>query len=159
MPRLGTKRQSRRVDLLGFTHYWRRSRQGDWVVYRKTAGYRHEPIEEQHRMLTLKLRGHYTNYSYYGISGNFVALDLFRSCARELWCKWLSRRPRASAGPTAMGVALDAHALPRPRSAQRHRVHRYDDSHRCPAPLPPLRIGALRFDVPQIQVFPLPWAQ
>jgi group II intron reverse transcriptase/maturase len=115
-------------DLLGFTHYWRRSRQGNWVVYRKTAGSRlsralratslwlrrnrHEPIEEQHRVLVLKLRGH---YSYYGIIGNFAALDSFRSWARELWCKWLSRRSRASPGPTAMGVSLEAYPLPRPR--------------------------------------------
>ena len=115
-------------DLLGFTHYWRRSRQGNWVVYRKTAGSRlsralratslwlrqnrHEPIEEQHRGLVLKLRGH---YSYYGIIGNFAALDSFRSFARELWCKWVSRRSRASPGPTAMGVSLDAYPLPRPR--------------------------------------------
>src|SRR5688572_29242252 len=96
-------------DLLGFTHYWRRSRQGNWVVYRKTAGSRlsralratslwlrqnrHEPIEEQHRVLVQKLRGH---YSYYGIIGNFAALDSFRNWARELWCKWLSRRSSAS---------------------------------------------------------------
>ena len=115
-------------DLLGFTHYWRRSRQGNWVVYRKTAGSRlsralratslwlrqnrHEPIEEQHRVLVLKLRGH---YNYYGIIGNFAALDSFRSWARVLWCKWLSRRSRASPGPTAMGVLLDAYPLPRPR--------------------------------------------
>jgi group II intron reverse transcriptase/maturase len=115
-------------DLLGFTHYWRRSRQGNWVVYRKTAGSRlsralratslwlrrnrHEPIKEQHRVLVLKLRGH---YSYYGIIGNFAAMDSFRSWARALWCKWLSRRSRASPGPTAMGVTLDAYPLPRPR--------------------------------------------
>jgi group II intron reverse transcriptase/maturase len=115
-------------DLLGFTHYWRRSRQGNWVVYRKTARSRlsralratslwlrrnrHEPIKEQHRVLVLKLRGH---YSYYGIIGNFAAMDSFRSWARALWCKWLSRRSRASPGPTAMGVTLDAYPLPRPR--------------------------------------------
>lgn len=115
-------------DLLGFTHYWRRSRQGNWVVYRKTAGSRlsralhataqwlrqnrHEPIEEQHRVLALKLRGH---YSYYGIIGNFAALDSFRNWAREQWCKWLSRRSRASPGLTAMGKSLDAYPLPRPR--------------------------------------------
>ncbi len=63
-------------------------------------------------MLVLKLRGH---YNYYGIIGNFAALDSFRSWARVLWCKWLSRRSRASPGPTAMGVILDAYPLPRPR--------------------------------------------
>lgn len=117
-------------DLLGFTHYWRRSRQGNWVVYRKTASSRlsralratslwlrrsrHEPISEQHRVLVLKLRGH---YNYYGIIGNFAAMDSFRSWARMLWCKWLSRRSRASRGPGAMSVLLDVYPLPRPRIA------------------------------------------
>jgi RNA-directed DNA polymerase len=115
-------------DLLGFTHYWRRSRQGNWVVYRKTASSRlsralratslwlrrnrHEPIAKQHHVLVMKLRGH---YNYYGIIGNFAAMDSFRSWARVLWCKWLSRRSRASRGPTALGVMLDAYPLPRPR--------------------------------------------
>ena len=115
-------------DLLGFTHYWRRSRQGNWVVYRKTAGSRlsralratslwlrrnrHEPIREQHRVLVLKLRGH---YCYYGVIGNFAAMNSFRSWARTLWGKWLTRRSRASRGPTAMSKLLDAYPLPRPR--------------------------------------------
>ena len=115
-------------DLLGFTHYWRRSRQGNWVVYRKTASSRlsralqatalwlrqnrHESIAEQHRVLVLKLRGH---YNYYGIIGNFAAMDAFRSWTRVLWCKWLSRRSRHSRRPTALGVMLDAYPLPRPR--------------------------------------------
>ena len=32
----GSQRE-RRFDLLGFTHYWGRSRKGRWVVQRKTA--------------------------------------------------------------------------------------------------------------------------
>ena len=70
-------------DLLGFTHYWARSRKGNWVVKRKTAAsrftravrtvapwcrnHRHRPIPEQHQTLCQKLRGH---YAYYGITGN-----------------------------------------------------------------------------------------
>ncbi len=54
-------------ELLGFTHYWGRSRKGTWVVKRRTAGSRlcrairriaqwcrcnrHRPIPEQHRTL------------------------------------------------------------------------------------------------------------
>jgi RNA-directed DNA polymerase len=61
-------------DLLGFTHYWGRSRRGVWVVKRKTAAsrfsrvikkisqwcrlHRHRPIAEQHQLLSQKLRGH-----------------------------------------------------------------------------------------------------
>src|SRR5437764_3376618 len=57
-------------DLLGFTHYWARSRNGNWVVKRKTSGSRfrrglkalsewcrvnrHRPFEDQHRTLSQK---------------------------------------------------------------------------------------------------------
>src|SRR5688572_6032452 len=66
-------------DLLGFTHYWGRSRKGSWVVKRKTAStrlsralkrintwcrkHRHAKIGWQHQQLVLKLRGH---DGYYG---------------------------------------------------------------------------------------------
>ena len=62
-------------DLLGFTHYWGRSRKGNWVVKCKTAKgrlsralqrisewcrlHRHRPVIEQWKMLSSKLRGHY----------------------------------------------------------------------------------------------------
>jgi len=92
-------------DLLGFTHYWARSRKGNWVVKRKTAAsrftravrtvaqwcrnHRHRPIPEQHQTLCQKLRGH---YAYYGITGNSIALARFREEVRRLWWKWLGRR-------------------------------------------------------------------
>jgi RNA-directed DNA polymerase len=87
-------------DLLGFTHYWARSRKGNWVVKRKTSPSRftravrtiaqwcrlnrHCPIAEQHRTLNQKLRGH---YAYYGITGNYNALQRFREEVRRLWWK------------------------------------------------------------------------
>ena len=92
-------------DLLGFTHFWARSRKGRWVVKRRTSKERfsralrdiaqwcrmalHLPIGEQHRMLTSKLRGH---YSYYGIVGNAHALARFRFFVERIWRKWLDRR-------------------------------------------------------------------
>jgi group II intron reverse transcriptase/maturase len=92
-------------DLLGFTHYWGRSRKGNWVVQRKTAAsrfrravrtisqwcrrHRHQKVRDQHRALCQKLRGH---YAYYGITGNYAALHRFRHAVRRLWHKWLSRR-------------------------------------------------------------------
>ena len=92
-------------DLLGFTHYWARSRQGNWVVKRRTAAsrfrralrmiaqwcrlHRHVPIPEQHRTLSQKLRGH---CAYYGITGNGEALRRFRDAVQRIWQKWLSRR-------------------------------------------------------------------
>ena len=94
-------------DLLGFTHYWGRSRKGNWVVKRKTAKsrlnravrsiaqwcrfHRHRPIKEQHRVLCQKLRGH---YAYYGITGNSSALSAFRTAVARAWRRWLNRRNR-----------------------------------------------------------------
>jgi RNA-directed DNA polymerase len=92
-------------DLLGFTHFWGRSRKGKWVVKRKTAKdrlsqtlrrismwcrvNRHLPIRMQHAALTRKLRGH---DAYYGITGNHRALQVLRRWVTRTWRKWLSRR-------------------------------------------------------------------
>lgn len=92
-------------DLLGFTHYWGKSRKGSWVVKRKTAKSRfrralksiaqwcrrarHERLTDQHRMLETKLRGH---YNYYGITGNLPALTRLKYLVGRVWRKWLSRR-------------------------------------------------------------------
>jgi group II intron reverse transcriptase/maturase len=94
-------------DLLGFTHYWGRSRAGNWVVKRCTAASRlrraiktvaswcrfnrHRPLPEQHQTLWQKLRGH---FAYYGITGNGGALHQFRDAVIRAWRKWLSRRSR-----------------------------------------------------------------
>ena len=94
-------------DLLGFTHYWGRSRKGVWVVKRKTAQgrlsralkriaqwcrlNRHQPITEQQRTLSQKVRGH---CAYYGITGNSLLLQRFRHAVLRLWRKWLGRRRR-----------------------------------------------------------------
>jgi group II intron reverse transcriptase/maturase len=94
-------------DLLGFTHYWGRSWKGFWVVKRQTAQdrlsraltkiaqwcrlNRHQPLAEQHQTLSQKLRGH---FGYYGITGNSIALSVFRSEVQGIWRKWLSRRRR-----------------------------------------------------------------
>jgi RNA-directed DNA polymerase len=108
-------------DLLGFTHYWSRSRKGNWVVKRKTAASRftqavrrtaqwcrnnrHRPIPDQHRTLSQKLRGH---YAYYGITGNSVALNRFREEVRRVWRKWLVRRKRGNRPPWSWFARLQA---------------------------------------------------
>ncbi len=92
-------------DLLGFTHYWARSRNGYWVVKQKTAADRfsravgnidewcHDnrllPIDEQHKKLNEKLRGHYV---YYGVTGNSGSLTRFLHEVGPRWRKWLNRR-------------------------------------------------------------------
>jgi hypothetical protein len=113
-------------DLLGFTHYWGRSRKGRWVVKRKTSKSRfsrrlqalaewlrkerHRPIAEQHRTLSQKLRGH---FEYYGITGNADALQRFRLGAIRLWRKWLSRRHRGKAiSWDQMNRLLEHYVLP-----------------------------------------------
>ncbi|MCP4679912.1 MAG: RNA-directed DNA polymerase [Deltaproteobacteria bacterium] len=92
-------------DFLGFTHYWGRSRKGNWVIQRQTMKARfsrtlskialwcrkarHLPMREQHRILTMKLRGH---DAYYGITGNGRALANLRFFVGRIWMKWLGRR-------------------------------------------------------------------
>ena len=96
-------------NFLGFTHYWRASRQGYWVVYRKTMGTRfsrairsikdycrrnrHKPLVVQCKRLRSMIRGH---YGYYGISGNFASIKNLHFIANKIWRKWLSRRSRKS---------------------------------------------------------------
>lgn len=92
-------------DLLGFTHYWARSRRGYWVVKRKTAKSRfsralkaidrwcrqsrHWPIAEQHEVLSAKLKGH---YAYYGLASNGMSLKRFLWYVERAWRRWLGRR-------------------------------------------------------------------
>lgn len=92
-------------DFLGFTHHWKRSRRGSWVVNRSTAKdrftralkrisewcrtNRHLPLEEQHKALSKKLDGH---CQYYGITGNSGRLGSFRYLMNRIWRKWLDRR-------------------------------------------------------------------
>jgi hypothetical protein len=94
-------------DLLGFTHYWSRSRRGIPIVKRKTAssrltrsvralsrwcrGHRHDPISQQHAVLSQKIRGH---YAYFGITGNGASLKNFLFLVQRTWCRWLNRRHR-----------------------------------------------------------------
>ena len=95
-------------SFLGFTHYWGKSRNGNWIIKRNTEKgrfvralkkvsdwcrrNRHLPISEQHAQLTRKLRGH---YAYYGITGNTRLLANFRHQVIRAWHKWLSRRSRS----------------------------------------------------------------
>jgi RNA-directed DNA polymerase len=115
-------------DLLGFTHFWARSRNGHWVVKRKTSGSRyrrglaalaqwcrrnrHGELRDQHRTLSQKLRGH---FGYYGITGNAEALKRFRRSAIDLWRKWLGRRDRGRAVTwDQMYRLLERYPLPPP---------------------------------------------
>lgn len=115
-------------DLLGFTHYWARSRGSSWVVKRKTAGsrfgravrrvyewcrtHRHAPVAWQHQQLVRKLRGH---DNYYGIRGNWRALARFRHEVQRVWRNWLDRRSnRARMTWERFDRLLERYPLPRP---------------------------------------------
>ena len=116
-------------DLLGFTHYWGRTRRGGWAVMRKTASKRlsravrsiaqwcresrHDPVSEQHAKLSQKVRGH---YAYYGITGNARALAGFLCAVHRAWRKWLDRRNRLRAMTwDRFNRLLERYRLPPPR--------------------------------------------
>jgi RNA-directed DNA polymerase len=94
-------------DFLGFTHYWARSKQGYWVIKRKTKRKkmsvvtkaiwnwckynRHLPIQVQWKKLCQKLRGH---YQYFGIRGNYKPMEVYFEYTERAWKTWLGRRHR-----------------------------------------------------------------
>ena len=93
------------VDFVGFTFYWRRTRQGHWRMWCKTRRaslrrakksiydwcrrHRHLSMEEQHAALYRRLRGH---FNYFGVSGNYPSLMLLVEATKRAWYKWLCRR-------------------------------------------------------------------
>lgn len=101
----GAGRGPHGFDVLGFTHYWGRSRKGRWLVKRKTAKSRfsralvrvakwcrynrHLPVREQCKALRRRLMGH---DAYFGITGNGPALSRFHLEVERVWRKWLDRR-------------------------------------------------------------------
>ena len=116
-------------DLLGFTIHWRRTRRGGWGVQMCTAAdrfrravraihlwcrkHRHDPISDQHRMLVLKVRGH---YGYYGRRGNSKALSRFVRLVTRIWRTWLQRRSwKTRLNWPKFNRMLDRHPLPPPR--------------------------------------------
>ena len=104
-----TDHENGTFDFLGFTHFWAKSRQGFWVIKRKTAkkrlrramkalwqwcrDHRHENLMEQYKTLCLKLRGH---YQYYGVRSNFKMLEVVMEHVENAWRYWLSRRSNES---------------------------------------------------------------
>jgi len=90
---------------LGFTHYWTKSRKGNWIVGRKTDSNRlkravaaisawckvnrHLRMRKQWETLKAKVSGH---YAYYGISLNSRSISEFYFLVQRVWQKWLNRR-------------------------------------------------------------------
>jgi group II intron reverse transcriptase/maturase len=116
-------------DLLGFTHYWGKTRKGGWAVMRKTMKSRlarsiqrieqwcrrnrHKPIREQWKELCAKVRGH---YGYYGITGNSRSLGKFLNQVHRSWQRWLGRRKsRQKFTWEKFNILLARYSLPIPR--------------------------------------------
>ncbi|MCH8531008.1 MAG: group II intron reverse transcriptase/maturase [Saccharospirillum sp.] len=116
-------------DFLGFTHFWGKSRNGNWVIKRQTMrkrqaramrnlhlycrNNRHEPVKEQYRQLSAKLHG---LYNYYGIRCNYRALWMVYQHVRDCWRRWLGRRTRDGyIGWDKFERFLEVWKLPRPR--------------------------------------------
>ncbi len=116
-------------DFLGFTHCCAKTRDGRFIVQRKTRRQRmirklrdlrrqmrrrmHDPVRDQQAWLSAVLRGH---YSYYGLTGNSRSLWRF---AGEVTASWLRALRRRSQRPHLPWVRfrriLEAFPLPPPR--------------------------------------------
>ena len=118
--------KSRTFDFLGFTHYRSKTRDGRDTVKLKTSwkkmklaemslnSYlkknRHKEIWE---ILKAKLRGH---YNYYGVSGNFVAINKYYHRTIKLVYKWKNRRSqKRSFSWEAFQRYLLVNPLPKPK--------------------------------------------
>jgi len=98
-------RRPETFDFLGFTHYCATSRDGRFVVKRKTQRKRmirklkelriearrrmHCPVSEQQEWLSAVLRGHFV---YYGLPSNIRSMASFALEVRKLWYRVLTRR-------------------------------------------------------------------
>lgn len=100
------ERKANTFDFLGFTHFCDRTRKGRFKLGRKTSKKKFvtkikdinqwlksirnaAKTKDWWKTLGAKLRGH---YQYYGISGNYRALDRFYHETLKLTRKWLNRR-------------------------------------------------------------------
>ncbi|MEO7649488.1 MAG: reverse transcriptase domain-containing protein, partial [Bryobacteraceae bacterium] len=122
------ERRTETFAFLGFTHYCGRTRDGRFVVKRKTQSKRltvklkalrvqarrrmHAPVSEQHNWLCQVLRGH---YAYYGLSSNFPCLKGFLQQVRYIWFCALRRRSQRRITWDAFGQLLIRFPLPTPR--------------------------------------------
>jgi RNA-directed DNA polymerase len=118
---------------LGFTHYWDKShRTGRYYIRRRIAAkrfsrakrainqwfriVRHQTVEDQHKQMCKKIRGH---YQYYGIPGNHQRLYTFRREVERAWFKWLNRRgaPKNFDWQTFVKGILRTFPVPMPKPA------------------------------------------
>jgi group II intron reverse transcriptase/maturase len=115
-------------SFLGFTHFCARTRDGRFVVKRKTDRRRlaaklkavrlearrrmHLPVGRQHLWLCRVLRGH---YAYYGLTGNYRSLNAFSQKVRRIWYRALNRRSQRRMRWERYSELLEIFPLPAPR--------------------------------------------
>jgi len=113
---------------LGFTHYCGWTRDGRFVVKRKTQSKRmtrkleelrvearrrmHAPVAAQHKWVSSVLRGH---YAYFGLPSNHRSLSGFYLEVRRLWYRSLMRRSQRRMTWESYNTLLDRFPLPTPR--------------------------------------------
>lgn len=124
------ERRPETFAFLGFTHYCGWTRDGRFIVKRKTQGTRltrklkalrleawrrmHAPLAEQHRWYASVLRGH---YGYYGVPHNFPALSAFHYQVRRIWLRCLRQRSQKAKrlGWDRFAAMLERFPLPSPK--------------------------------------------
>ena len=124
------KERNNTIDFLGFTHYWTKSRAGNYLIKRRTRkksrhrilkelyelikGNRHKKLSEQFVKIKKKLQG---EYQYYAIRGNFVFLQMLYHKARLFWLKMLNHRGgrKRSYTKDSFNDLIRIFALPKPR--------------------------------------------
>ena len=120
-------RRPETFDFLGFTHYCATSRDGRFVVKRKTQRKRkirklqelriearrrmHQPVAKQHEWLSAVLRGH---FAYFGLSSNMRSMVSFAYEVRRLWQRALARRSQRGMTWDRFNRLLKAFPLPMP---------------------------------------------
>ena len=118
-------------DFLGFTHYCATSRDGNFIVKRKTQRKRkirklkelriearrrmHSPVAKQHEWLSAVLRGH---FAYYGLASNMRSMVGFAYEVRRLWLRVLARRSQRGMTWDRFNRLMKAFPLPMPTTTR-----------------------------------------
>jgi len=147
-PQAGTDREKRGLgkpetfDFLGFTHICGTSRQGKFLLKRKTRRdrlraklkevkdklrlRRHQPIPEVGIWLGQVVRGF---FNFYAVPTNFEALAVFRRHVTKLWLRALLRRGNRDRMTWEKMTRLADDFLPTPRISQPWPAQRFAVTH------------------------------
>lgn len=120
---------------LGFTHYCAKTREGRFVVKRRTDRRRlsrklhelgremrhrmHASVNTQHRWISSVLRGH---YAYYGLPSNWHRIAGFHEEVRRRWYRTLRRRSQRRLTWVGFSRLLEAFPLPTPHITHQAQV-------------------------------------